>query len=121
MNLSKTIFLKLEYLERLDNFFHLTFSCSFSILSRWLLILINQFDLHSHQQLLPKNCPLSKITFHNVPLAVSPDIFFPSHANSYPISSRNFQTVPPTQKLFFASNPFGIKSKDLHVSRNTIW
>ena len=43
MNLSKTIFLRLKFLERLDNFFRLTFSCIFSILSRWLLTLINQF------------------------------------------------------------------------------
>ena len=121
MNLSKTIFLRLKFLERLDNFFHLSFSYSFSILSRWLLILINQFKFTFALALLPKNCPLNKIIFHKVPLVVSPDIFFPFYSNPHPISSPSFQTSPPQKKFFFASKPFGIKLKDSHISRKTIW
>ena len=39
----KNHFLKARIFRRLDNFPRLTFSCSLSILSRWLLTLINQF------------------------------------------------------------------------------
>ena len=119
LNLSKTIFLRLEFLERLDNFFSLTLSCSFLILSRWLLILINQFKFTFAPAITSQKLSIKQNNFSQCFsfLIESPDIFFPSHANLHPISSQNFEMSPPRKKFNFHA----IKLKALHISRNTMW
>ena len=121
MNLSKTIFLRFEFLQRLNNFFRLTFSCSFSTLSRWLLILINQFIFTFASAITFRKLSIKQNNISQCSSGSKFQHFFPSHAKLHPISSENLQTPPLMQNLFFASNPFGIKLKDLHISRNLIW
>ena len=117
LNRSKTIFLRLELIERVDNFFCLILCCSFSTLSRWPLTLTNQqistrLPLISSQKLpINENNLLqysSKSTsrhFISVSFKLQSHFFW------------NFFEVPPTQNVFLATKPFGISWNDLHISK----
>ena len=117
LNRSKTIFLRTELPERVDNFLCLILCCSFSTLSRWPITFSNQqisirLPLISTQKLSINENNLSQYfstskSRHLISVSFKLQSYF----------FWNLFEVPPTQNPFLATKPFGIRWKDLHISK----
>ena len=113
----KNHFLKLELLERVDNFFCLILCCSFSTLSRWPLTLTNQ-QISTHLPLISTQ----KLSINENNLLQYSSKSKSQHfiSVSFKLQSHFFWNsfeVPPMQNFFLATKPFGISWKDLHISK----
>ena len=107
----KTMFLRIEFLERLDSFFCLTFSCSFSVLSRWLLILINQLKFTCAPAITSQKLSIKENDFSQASSSSNSLHFLSISYKFTPHFFSEFSEVSPTQKIFSVCISFGIKLK----------
>ena len=117
----KTIFLRLDLPERVDNFFSLIVCCSFPTVSRWplaftyqqiflCLLLISTQNLSINENDLLKYSSKSK-----PPYFIS--IFFKLQSYFF---SNSLNVLTPTEILFLATKYLGSSWDDLFISRKAI-